>query len=118
MSNEIRFSHENNDGDEVEISLPSRYEVCPCCEGKGSHDHPAFSNGITSSEWAEWDQEEREDYQKGIYDVPCEECKGLRVILVPDEERCDKADLALWEEKERAAFEERQNERRAERYGY
>lgn len=30
-----------------------QWAICECCEGEGRVENPAFSNGITSSEWAE-----------------------------------------------------------------
>ena len=86
---------ENEDG--VEVEIPTRFEVCDRCEGKGVHDHPAFANGITADEWngPEWDDEGREDYLRGAYDVPCEECDGLRVVPVPDESRMTDEHRAL-----------------------
>ena len=60
----------------------SQYEwiICERCRGHGMVDHPAFSNGITSSEWAdEWDEDSREAYLAGVYDVPCKACEGGRV---------------------------------------
>ena len=61
-----------------------RWEICECCEGRGTRDNPAFSNGITSSEWQdEWDADEREDYLNGRYDVACSDCGGSGKVLVP-----------------------------------
>lgn len=63
----------------------SKYQVCPRCEGEGTHTNPSIDgNGITSSEWAEWDEEDREMYMTGGYDVQCELCKGQRVVTVTD----------------------------------
>ena len=115
---QIRFTTENDDGTEIEHDLPAKYEVCPRCRGKGSHDHSAFSNGITSSEWSEWDSEEQESYLKGDYDVPCEECKGLRVILIPDEDRCDKEILRLYKDHLQFEADLRREDRNQERFGY
>jgi hypothetical protein len=80
------FEMVDDEGDEIQVTLPGKYEVCPRCEGTGTHDHPAFENGITSSEWAEWDDDDREHYMRGHYDVQCSRCKGLRVVCCPDEE--------------------------------
>ena len=73
------------DGDTgEEITLRCQYVVCSRCRGEGKHDHPAFSNGITAEEWdRDWDENSREMYVSGSYDVPCEECKGRRVVLEP-----------------------------------
>ena len=76
-----RFIVEDDDGNEVELS--SHLVVCQRCEGKGVHDHPAFSNGLRPEETE--DPDFMEDYMRGTYDVPCEECGGLRVVAAPDE---------------------------------
>lgn len=81
------FVLESEDG--LETPLPTKMEVCPRCHGHGKHDHPAFSNGITASEWNsdDWDDDSRESYFRGDYDVACEECGGNNVVSVPDEAR-------------------------------
>jgi hypothetical protein len=60
-----------------------RWEICPACEGHGKVDHPAFSNGITSSEWNDIDQQDRQSYMAGDYDVACESCRSLGRVKVP-----------------------------------
>jgi hypothetical protein len=84
----IHFIYEDDDGNEVEAELPAKYEACDRCKGEGKHDNPAFSNGITSDEWnsPDWDDESKEAYLRGDYDVACEECNGKNVILVVDED--------------------------------
>jgi hypothetical protein len=68
-----------------ELELPARFELCPRCQGTGSHVDPSIDgNGITASEMAELGDDFREDYMDGVYDVQCEACKGERVIPVPD----------------------------------
>lgn len=64
-----------------EHTLPARLEVCGTCDGKGSHVNPSIdSHGITGEEWArDWDDESREAYMSGRYDVQCYECAGKRV---------------------------------------
>lgn len=79
---------------EETVELPGKYEVCGRCQGKGSHVNPNIDgHGITAEEWwgPDWDDESREMYMSGGYDVSCYECHGKRVVLVVDEERCDKA---------------------------
>lgn len=61
-----------------------RWAICDCCDGHGKRDNPAFSNGITSSEWhEEWDDDERQSYLGGVYDVTCGDCRGLGKMQVP-----------------------------------
>lgn len=70
------------------------YEVCTTCRGKGTHTNKNIDgNGITSSEWAEWDEDERQTYMSGGYDVRCEECEGNKVVafvVLPDAEAIEK----------------------------
>lgn len=96
------------DDDGNEIKLPSIKEVCPRCRGEGKHVNPAIDgNGITQSEMAELGDDFREDYLAGVYDVPCEECGGLRVIDAVDEERCDPELLKRWQDWQRDEAEYR-----------
>ena len=82
------------DGDAEPIGdaflLPTHKEVCSRCRGEGVHDHPAFSNGLTQEDFDE-DPDFLEDYRAGVYDVPCEECRGLRVVDVIDEDKLEPA---------------------------
>ena len=72
--------------------LPTKWAICDCCQGEGRVDHPAFSNGITSEDWAEMqvDYDERDNssaaerYMRGDYDVLCKDCEGTGKVLVPD----------------------------------
>lgn len=74
---------ENADGDELE--LPAHFEVCPRCEGEGTHVNPNIDgNGLSAEDFAE-DPDFAEDYMAGTYDVPCEECGGQRVLAVVDD---------------------------------
>ncbi|MBH3016017.1 hypothetical protein [Serratia ureilytica] len=58
--------------------------ICDCCEGDGKVDNPAFSNGFTSSEWADMDCDEKRSYLDGSYDVPCTNCSGTGKTKVPN----------------------------------
>ena len=70
-------------GSPDEFDVPAKFDVCGTCDGKGSHVNPGIdSNGITSDEMWQ-DPEFAEDYFRGVYDVPCYECHGRRVIAVP-----------------------------------
>jgi hypothetical protein len=75
-------------GESHVVQIPAKYEVCDRCHGHGHHDNPAFANGITSDEWhsPDWDEESREAYIRGDYDVQCTACHGERVMLVADED--------------------------------
>lgn len=86
----------NDEGEEVWI--PGKAEVCDTCNGRGHHVNPAIDgNGITASEMDELGDEFFESYIHGAYDVPCHECEGTRVIVVPDLHRCSDDQSRWWE---------------------
>lgn len=87
MIKPIVVTWENDEGEEQETELPTKYEVCSGCRGEGTHvNRNIDGNGITASEWEEWHDDEKESYMNGDYDVTCETCKGARVVPVIDEE--------------------------------
>lgn len=97
------------------------WAICDCCEGHGKIDNPAFSNGFTSTEWSDLDEEFREDYRKGTYDVQCSECKGSGKVKQPDVKNmtfAEKRNLVLQrrESHEDAAF--RRQAAHEQRMGY
>jgi hypothetical protein len=71
-----------------QVDVPFKWAVCGTCEGKGSHVNPSIdSHGLTAEDFGE-DPDFAEDYHAGVYDVPCCECGGTRVVPVVDESRC------------------------------
>lgn len=93
MCESIKFTYENDDGEEIEGVLPAKFEVCGRCRGNGTHCNPSIDgHGITSDEWngPDWDDDSRETYLRGGYDVTCESCGGLRVETVIDDEAIER----------------------------
>lgn len=91
--------HDDN-GDEHE--LPTRWSVCPTCNGNGTHVNPSIDcNGLTSDDFAN-DPDFAESYHSGVYDVQCYGCEGRRVVAVVDTERCTPEELEAWESSQRA----------------
>ena len=82
--------YDSETDEETAYVLPGKYEVCPECMGKGTIVNPNIDryHGITRKEFDN-DSQFFEDYQSGIYDIECFQCKGLRVIEVIDETRLD-----------------------------
>lgn len=95
----LELAADDGEGDELEAVLkelniqpdeesqliaevPIRFEVCPLCDGTGTHVNPSIdAHGITGDEWdRDWSYEDRENYMSGFYDVPCNECGGRRVV--------------------------------------
>lgn len=110
-SNLIQVTIIDNDTDEeVEHDLPARFEVCPRCEGHGTHLHPDIGQHAYTGEefFEEFDEEGREEYFKrgGIYDVTCERCGGQRVVQVIDEDRLTSEQKEVFK-----AYQEREAER-------
>lgn len=101
--------------DEKDVELPAVWDICQRCKGEGQHSNPSIDgNGITSEEWfgPDWDDESREAYMNGEYDVACEAgCTGGKV-LVPDEDACKNEPLKSLLE----AYEKQQDERRRDDY--
>ena len=80
---------QDDEDEDGEFEVPAKYEVCGLCGGKGTHVNPSIdSDGITSDEWAEWDEDAREGYLSGRYDVPCARCGGNRVVPTINEDAC------------------------------
>lgn len=95
----VTFPYVTKGGLEVMVRLPSKFEVCGRCDGTGSHTNPNVDgNGITAEEWEnDWDEDSRDGYMSGRYDVQCEICKGDRVTPVVDESRLTPLRRKMWQ---------------------
>ncbi len=71
-------------GEDGTLTLKAKAEVCPRCQGKGTHD--CWEGGMTRDEMDEQGPEFFEDYMSGVYDKVCSVCNGDRVVWVPDRE--------------------------------
>lgn len=84
------YLHEDDEGFDCEedVEVPGKYEVCDRCRGENKHTKPGIDDhGLSFEDFAE-DPDFEEDYFAGVYDVVCERCKGLRVVVIPDLDRC------------------------------
>jgi hypothetical protein len=81
----ITYTLDNDDGSQDVVALPSKFEVCRRCQGKGSHD--GWEGGMTRDDMDEYGPEFMEDYMSGVYDRQCTVCKGVRVVEVVDRNR-------------------------------
>ena len=87
--------------DDVEIELPSKWAVCPVCNGNGSHVNPAIDcDGISGAQFAD-DPDFADSYFRGDYDVTCNRCQGKRVVAVPDFDALTARERQLLDEQER-----------------
>lgn len=72
-----------------DLVIPAKYAVCENCEGSGTHVNPSIDgHGLTAEDFDN-DPEFREAYFAGRYDIRCHECRGDRVVLVPDYSQMD-----------------------------
>ncbi len=104
----ITLKYSDEDGEELEIELPAKFEVCSDCEGHGAHLTPSMrEHAYSAEEFREsFDDEEAEEYCRrgGRYDVTCETCKGARVMPIVDEKKLSNeqmADYIRWQKSER-----------------
>jgi len=85
------------------VDLPCHKEVCPRCDGEGT-----TWGGLSFTE-SEVDEYGRDEFMEALagkrFDRPCEECGGLRVVDVPDEDRTDPEVWKQWLAQEQAGYE-------------
>lgn len=92
------------------MGIPVMWAICPECEGDGHVENPAFSNGFTSSEFYELfdDEQSREDYFAGAFDVCCPECKGSGKVREPKVSACNYAQKRILVKARKEAREDAQ----------
>ncbi len=90
--------------------------VCYECNGEGTELRGGLKGAAFSAdEVNEWDDETRENYFGGAYDVECSECKGRNVVDVVDFDALtdeEKDDRNRWEADDRQHKQEIADERR------
>jgi hypothetical protein len=84
--------------DDDEIELPSVFEVCPVCDGKGTHVNPAIDSGGINPDTFHDDPDFYDDYRNGVFDQQCNRCGGLRVVKVVDRDTCSPKLLAAYDQ--------------------
>ena len=80
----IKIKMRNEDYEPIEHEVIGKYEVCPRCAGEGTRVNPSVDGHRLTAEELNEDPEFAEAYFAGHYDVTCYECKGKRVVPVPD----------------------------------
>jgi hypothetical protein len=84
-----------------EIELPSKWIVCPTCNGKGRHVNPSIDcGGISAQDFAD-DPDFADDYMGGTYDQTCAQCEGRTTILGVDFDAMTPMLRAMWEQQAR-----------------
>lgn len=73
-------------GNHFIIPLPAKRVVCESCDGEGTELYGGLKGCVISDENMA-DDDFREAYFGGHYDVQCSHCKGMRVVDVVDVDR-------------------------------
>lgn len=97
------FTIEDNDGNEV--TLPTRWAICPECDGHGKSS--AYLGAITADDRErDWSEEEFDEYLRGGYDRRCDACEGSGKVKEVDWRRLSNAEREVWRAKceEEAAY--------------
>lgn len=104
----MAFTFENEEGEEVQLQLPAKWELCDQCEGEGRCLMAGLRGvAFTQEEFAEsFSDDEADAYFGGGYDTDCEACGASGKIRVPDESK--------WPEDARAALNDERGWRREE----
>lgn len=66
-----------------------KYRVCPECQGEGKIVHRALS--VWTAEDRYNDPDGFEDMMRGVYDITCDMCNGLRVVTSEMVKRFDES---------------------------
>lgn len=105
------------EGDPEQLHLVAMYVVCHRCHGNGSHVNPAVDGNGLSPDDPDLDEDFWDMYRSGGYDVPCEECNGLRVVPVPDPDMNSAEAMQNYEEFLASGFEYQQMCEAERRFG-
>ena len=112
---ELNFANDsrNCEPNDIPNEYPTKWEVCPICNGKGTHVNPSIDCGGLTYEDFQDDSDFLDDYMSGTYDQTCNKCNGRTTIKVVDWDRMSQEQK---EEYETQLEEERQmrNEHLAE----
>lgn len=88
------------------VTFPATYEVCSCCEGRGTTTNPSMDcNGLDTSNM---EDEEVQAYFAGAYDIVCPNCDGKRVELAIARDQTPEEDLDLYNSYRQDAYEAEQ----------
>lgn len=99
-----RITVEDDDG--IERLLPTTFEVCDVCDGRGKHVNPNIDRqGLTADDFHD-DPDFYDSYKRGDYDITCNRCGGRRVIAVVDEDHTEAHLLKLYRAQVQAEYDD------------
>lgn len=105
---------QDEEGNDIEVELPTTWAVCPTCDGEGKHVNPAIDCGGLTREDFEEDPDFAEEYMSGMYDVPCNHCGGRTTVREVDWDRLSPEEAEAY----RRQLQEEADYRRMERMEY
>jgi hypothetical protein len=96
----LLWEHDDGEGELITHELPCRYEVCPTCEGKGTHVNPSIdASGYFSDEEDDYPYEDEDGpVYPSAYEQTCGTCHGKRVVLEVDRRACELSILLAYDE--------------------
>lgn len=84
------------------LKVLATYEVCPQCDGHGSHFRSDLDeNNLVDNMREDGDDEGIEAYYQGAYDQVCNQCNGNRVVAKPTLPEWAENRIYEWYESER-----------------
>lgn len=81
---------QDDEGEAVMHEFPARFEVCPTCEGRGTHVNPSID---ASGYYPDEDDDNGYDYEASA----CGTCHGKRVVLEIDRRACELSILLAYD---------------------
>ena len=85
--------------------MTSPWVICSLCQGNGSHVNPAIdAGGLGAEDFS--DDDFREAYMAGVYDVPCVRCGGSGKIREDDLRRLEAEAIERARERRESARED------------
>lgn len=90
------YTSYDDEGNDFEVELPGKYEVCYACHGEGTETLRDYD--FSARDFQE-DPDFAEAYFGGRYDKPCRDCKGSRVVVVIDRGGCKPEQIEAYDQR-------------------
>ncbi len=99
------FADDTGEEFDRDVELPTKWEVCSVCKGKGKHVNPSIDAGGISAEDFLDDPDFAEAYMDGSYDITCNRCHGRTTERVIDYDGMPKELQEAYDSQQRAEAE-------------
>jgi len=89
---------QDDEGEAVMHEFPARFEVCPTCEGRGTHVNPSIdASGYYADEDEDYIPDDEEPAYPNAYVQTCGTCHGKRVVMEIDRRACELSILLAYD---------------------